>query len=243
MDPEIRHLYIGVLKKFSKQYSVLCRKSTSKRRKFVDAYVDGTGKSSRSMDIEFTANTPIDATNSEGNTNIIAHQEYLRSKDSVLRDILWEEDGLNLDLKTCYYSNALKAHSTVNNKGTESGSDEGKSSRGTSSISDSVEDRTEDEETANEPVEAPVEVSVENTKCAENYKGFTYWSIDTKSTINRKGYKMSLLEESEAFVTNAFWVSKDFSNTPRHLLLQVAQIASRAFFDPHYRLYLQNTYL
>ncbi|KAK2194816.1 hypothetical protein BdWA1_001069 [Babesia duncani] len=163
-----------------------------------------------------------------------------KETEAFLQDVIWEEDALQLDLKSCYYASL---HAVV-----LQGQQGDKISPCHSDISDISEDEIPESMQTDQPAES-VDMSA-----AENFRRFTYWAMEDDETntstckppVYAKGNgRVSLLEESEAFAALAIFKGPKaaaLAETPRHLLLHVAQVTSRALFDPHYCNYLYNTY-
>ncbi|EAN34233.1 hypothetical protein TpMuguga_01g00995 [Theileria parva strain Muguga] len=164
---------------------------------------------------------------------------------TIVYDILLEEDVIGLGLKPSYYTNLSRL-------GTED-------SLLTSKNLDLLEEddpNIDYELISNLSSDGGGDSDEDSFLCSvdSNFVNYTYWSVETGENVsstsrptyyNAKNCKVSLLQEAEAFVAEALWGSDNnlFRFTPRHLLLQSAQIANRAFFDPDYRKYLQLNYV
>ncbi|GBE62573.1 hypothetical protein, conserved [Babesia ovata] len=167
--------------------------------------------------------------------------------NSAIREILWEEDALGFDIR-----NHVQKESLDDVASAEPLDDpvvpKPISESGSSSLSDKSESSTEEEPEVH--VEFYTDDGVEN-----NFAQFTYWNVESgprvsytlKPLYSKSNAKaVTLLEDAEAFVATAIWGGPDahkIHQAPRHLLVQAAQVASRAFFDPDYRDYLQTSHI
>ncbi|KAK1444062.1 hypothetical protein BgAZ_209380 [Babesia gibsoni] len=162
----------------------------------------------------------------------------------ILQDIIWEEDALGIDIKKRYYA----------------------PSKVTAVIEDDVDFITPDASPISEatavdepaesssPEEAAEELTLDIGRSAEkNFADFTYWTVETGPRVSytsspefvpNTNRPVTLLEEAEGYVARLLWGGEMASlrHPPRHILVQVSQVISRAFFDPGYRSYLSNAY-
>ncbi|EDO08724.1 hypothetical protein BBOV_III011720 [Babesia bovis T2Bo] len=166
---------------------------------------------------------------------------------TVIRKALWEEDVQGIDLSTQFYN----PESVESQPEVSDGPD-------VISVEPTDVEPTPVREEANQPVESEVddEILLQTKNGAEsNFIHYTYWTLEKGSNVSYtskplyatgRNEPVTLLEEAEAFVSLSIWggpKAEPLHSVPRHLLVQVAQVASRAFFDPDYRKYLLRTYL
>ncbi|CDR97936.1 hypothetical protein, conserved [Babesia bigemina] len=165
---------------------------------------------------------------------------------TVIREIVWEEDALGIDVRSHLYKEADDPVESAEPR-PDPVVPKPISDSGSSSPSD----------TADSPIENEPEQYVEfdaDDSIGSHFAPFTYWKVESgphvSYTLNplyskRRANAITLLEDAEAFVATSIWGNKNthkMHQAPRHLLVQAAQVASRAFFDPDYRDYLQSSH-
>ncbi|XP_953781.1 uncharacterized protein TA16740 [Theileria annulata] len=201
-------------------------------------------------DSKFSVSDPNNLKNiekylSENSDGFSSKFNLLCSFNTIYSDILLEDDPIGIPLKPIYYTNLSRL-------GTE---DQVLPSANLDSHAQD-DPNADFELISNLSSEAGGDSDEDSFVCSvdSNFVNYTYWSVETGENVsstskptyfNAKNCKISLLQEAEAFVAEALWGSDNnlFKITPRHLLLQSAQIANRAFFDPDYRKYLQLNYV
>lgn len=163
---------------------------------------------------------------------------------SIIRDILWEEDALGINIKNRYYP-PLQADDSISDAAEAITPD---------TISDADVPIDGDNAVSSSSKESSPEVVFDTQRGAENnFAKYTYWTVETGPHVSYTSHPIfatkrekvvTLLEEAEACMANMMWGEKPggLRQVPRHILLQAAQVASRAFFDPDYRNYLLNAY-
>ncbi|GFE55224.1 hypothetical protein BaOVIS_026280 [Babesia ovis] len=165
---------------------------------------------------------------------------------SNVRNVLWEEDARGIDLATQFYN-----------------PDAADSQQATSAEATVIPETVSDSDTASDNDEVDLSSEIETVQDLEldtengvesNFSNFTYWTVETGPRVSYttkpvyakgRAEAVTLLEEAEAFVSLAMWggqEAENLQNVPRHLLVQAAQVTSRAFFDPDYRNYLFTAY-
>ncbi|ORM41581.1 uncharacterized protein BXIN_2599 [Babesia sp. Xinjiang] len=164
-----------------------------------------------------------------------------------LKELLWEEDAAVVDPEN---------RPQTSRSGYAKKSSSGEDAVVPETLSDSDTAPCGDDTSIPSETETARYIEFDTEKGAEsNYSSYTYWTVETGGRVSyttkpvyatKRSKAVTLLEEAEAFVSNAIWGEKEaakMQNTPRHLLVQAAQVASRAFFDPDYRNYLYSVYV
>ncbi|GIX63867.1 uncharacterized protein BcabD6B2_33020 [Babesia caballi] len=168
---------------------------------------------------------------------------------STIREIVWEEDARGIALTGQHCEEAAAAD--------VSSSAPGETVVVPETLSDSEVIDVEEFPvvTPHSAVSTTESSAFESERGVEdNFADFTYWTVETGPRVSHTSKPLyatnrtravTLLEDSEGFVATSMWGEQNATRVlqvPRHLLVQAAQVASRAIFDPDYRTYLQESY-